>query len=168
MLASMTTTVHPAGDQDAEFLAETLRASWGGATIVAHDEEIDVAAHLALVAWRGEPGAEQRCGLLTYRVFPDEHSWEVLTLDAVVRGAGVGTALLAALRELAVAHAVRRIWLITTNENTRALRFYQRFGFDLTALHRGAADRARKRKPAIPREADGIRVRHELELSLTP
>lgn len=61
----------------------------------------------------------------------------------------------------------RRLWLITTNDNTIALRFYQRRGFDLVALHRDAVTRARAElKPSIPLEIDGIPLRHELELEM--
>jgi RimJ/RimL family protein N-acetyltransferase len=62
---------------------------------------------------------------------------------------------------------VGRVWLITTNDNTAALRFYQRLGFDLVALHRDAVDAARSIKPSIPLVGnDGIPIRHELELEL--
>ena len=62
---------------------------------------------------------------------------------------------------------VGRVWLITTNDNVRALRFYQRYGFDRVALHRNAVDAARTLKPQIPRVGlDGIPVRHELELEV--
>ncbi|MFB4265695.1 hypothetical protein [Nonomuraea sp. GTA35] len=44
--------------------------------------------------------------------------------------------------------------------------FYQRYGFDLVALHRNAMDRVRAIKPDIPAESDGIPIRHELELEL--
>jgi hypothetical protein len=44
-----------------------------------------------------------------------------------------------------------RLWVITTNDNVDALRFYQRYGFCLAAVHRGAVDRSRARlKPEIP------------------
>lgn len=81
---------------------------------------------------------------------------------------GVGSALIAAARELARAHNAARLWLITTNENVRAIRFYQRNGFDLVALHHDAVTRARELKPSIPLEVDGIPLRHELEFALTP
>lgn len=60
----------------------------------------------------------------------------------------------------------RRVWLVTTNDNLHALRFYQKRGFDLVALHRNAVDRSRRLKP-IPRcGLDGIPIRHELELDI--
>jgi hypothetical protein len=36
----------------------------------------------------------------------------------------------------------------------------------LVAVHRDAVTEARRLKPSIPREADGIPLRHELELRL--
>jgi hypothetical protein len=43
-----------------------------------------------------------------------------------------------------------RLRLVTTNDNIRALRFYQRRGWRMAALHLDAVDAARKIKPEIP------------------
>jgi N-acetylglutamate synthase-like GNAT family acetyltransferase len=76
-----------------------------------------------------------------------------------------GTALLRAIETAALEAGARRLWLITTNDNTRAMQFYQRRGFDLVAFHRDAVTRTRAAlKPSIPLEVEGIAVRHELEL----
>ena len=73
--------------------------------------------------------------------------------------------LLEAVVERARARACRRVWLITTNDNVDALRFYQRRGFTLVALHRGAMEQSRRLKPSIPEVgAHGIPIRDELEL----
>jgi hypothetical protein len=74
----------------------------------------------------------------------------------------------AAARSVAAAHACRRIWVLTTNDNVDALRFYQRRGFRLGALRPGAVDEARRtRKPEIPEIGDhGIPLRDEIELEL--
>jgi hypothetical protein len=59
------------------------------------------------------------------------------------------------------------VWLITTNDNLRAIRFYQRRGFRITAVDPGAVDRARLLKPSIPRVAgNGVALHDELELEL--
>jgi len=61
----------------------------------------------------------------------------------------------------------RRVWLITSNDNLDALRFYQRRGLRLVAVHRGAIDEARRVKPSIPATGEyGIPVRDEIELEL--
>jgi len=105
-----------------------------------------------------------RVGLLTYQL--DERDCEVVALAAARRHAGVGTLLLDALQSEAAGG--RRIWLVTTNDNLDALRFYQRRGFRLSALHAGAVDAARLAlKPGIPAVgAYGIPLRDELELEL--
>ncbi len=92
-----------------------------------------------------------------------------MSLDATTPGLGVGGgALIEAIRAKARSHGVHRLWLITTNDNTNPLRFYQRRGFDVVALHRDAVATAPALKPTIPLEADGIPLRHELELELKP
>ncbi|GAB3881051.1 hypothetical protein GCM10029964_036460 [Kibdelosporangium lantanae] len=108
----------------------------------------------------------ERVGLLTYR--PHGGSWEITSLDATVPGVGAGSALLTEVRTRARAHGVGRVRLVTTNDNTSALRFYQRRGFDLVAVHRDAVTEARKLKPTIPLRADGIPIRHELVLEAQP
>jgi GNAT superfamily N-acetyltransferase len=105
-------------------------------------------------------------GVLTY--VPDRAGaqCEVLTLHTAHQWRGVGTALLEEVERLAAGQGCRRLWLITTNDNLDALRFYQRRGFRLAALHRGAVGDARARlKPEIPAVGEyGIAVRDELEL----
>ncbi len=101
-------------------------------------------------------------GLLFYR--PDGDDCELFALVAATQAGGIGTALVDAL--VTRAAGCRRIWVVTTNDNLRALRFYQRRGFSLCALRPGAVDDARRRlKPGIPRTGlDGIPLRDELEL----
>ncbi|MFB9176997.1 GNAT family N-acetyltransferase [Dactylosporangium sucinum] len=104
-------------------------------------------------------------GLLTYAAGPG--GLEVVTIDTLVRRIGAGTALLAAARDLAAAAGLRRVWLITTNDNLDALRFYQRRGMRIAHVRPGAVDRARHHKPAIPVTGSyGIALHDELELEL--
>lgn len=73
--------------------------------------------------------------------------------------------LLDALLEAARRGGCRRLWLITTNDNLNALRFYQRRGWRLVAVHAGAVDEARKVKPQISVIGeDGIPIHDEIEL----
>jgi DNA-3-methyladenine glycosylase I len=93
---------------------------------------------------------------------------EIVVLDTVESGRGAGSALIAECVREAIANDATRVWLITTNDNVNALRFYQRRGFVLVALHRDAvADARRGLKPEIPEIGnDGIPIRDELELEL--
>jgi ribosomal protein S18 acetylase RimI-like enzyme len=105
-------------------------------------------------------------GVLTY-VLSGE-ACEVLTLHVEDRRRGLGTVLLEAAAEIARRAGATRLWLITTNDNLDALRFYQRRGLRLAALHAAAVDDARARlKPEIPPIGEyGIPLRDELELEL--
>ena len=62
---------------------------------------------------------------------------------------------------------LRRLWLTTTNDNLRAMGFYQRLGFRIVAVNCGAVDRARKLKPEIPEVGqNGISLHDEIVLEL--
>ena len=103
-------------------------------------------------------------GAITYHCTAD--TWEVITLNALTPGQGLGSALLDAARQVADS-AGRRLWLITTNDNMRAIEFYQRRGMDLVALHRNFVDVVRRHKPDVDVHATGtgIPFRHALEFS---
>jgi len=118
-------------------------------------------SHPALVAIDGA-----LAGVLTYIL--DGAACEILTLHAAARWRGTGTALVNAVLARARQAGRRRLWLITTNDNVDALRFYQRRGFHLSKLHAGAVITSRRTlKPEIPEIGDhGIPLRDELELSL--
>src|ERR671933_246460 len=61
----------------------------------------------------------QRVGLASYAVRGDE--CELVTMQSLREGRGVGRALLDAVRDAAVKAGCTRLWLITTNDNVRAL-----------------------------------------------
>ena len=108
----------------------------------------------------------QLAGLVTYRL--DAHECEIVSLDSLVQGRGIGAALIAAVRDAARAAGCARLWLITTNDNLSALRFYQKRGFTLVAVHRNALEVARRLKPEIALVGvDGIPLRDEIELEMT-
>jgi ribosomal protein S18 acetylase RimI-like enzyme len=109
--------------------------------------------------------ADGLIGLLTYQIAG--RRCEIVSLDSLVERQGVGTALLAAAQRTAHEMACTRLWLITTNDNLAAVRFYQRRGFVLAALHRDALELSRRLKPEIPLVGiDGIPLRDEIELEM--
>ena len=104
-------------------------------------------------------------GLVTYRIDGDE--CEIITLNSLIEGIGIGSALLEAVGKAAEASGCKRFWLITTNDNTKAIRFYQKRGMTLAALYRNAIEHSRKLKPEIPMAGlDGIPIRDEIELEI--
>jgi ribosomal protein S18 acetylase RimI-like enzyme len=104
-------------------------------------------------------------GLLTYEI--SDLGMEVISLDATLQRIGVGTALLAAAAEQARQAGIRRVWLVTTNDNLDALRFYQRRGMRIVGVTSGAVDASREIKPSIPLAGEyGIALHDELTLEL--
>jgi ribosomal protein S18 acetylase RimI-like enzyme len=132
----------------------------GSTTIARLGELVDGREHPSLLV----EDDRRIVGVLTYVI--DGDRCEVLTLHAAEPRSGVGTALLEEVERVATAAGCRRLWLITTNDNVDALRFYQRRGFHLAELHPGAVNRSRETlKPGIPEVGEhGIPISDELEL----
>ncbi|RMC37321.1 GNAT family N-acetyltransferase [Paracoccus alkanivorans] len=148
--------IRQARRQDADWIARLLTERWGGVTIAAHGEVFDVRSLPALVA-------DPNQGLATYRVRGKEA--ELMLLDAVYRGRGIGTRLIEALVEFLREQGIFSLWVMTTNDNLTALRFYQRRGFELRQVRAGAVSEARLLKPTIPEIGDhGIPIRDEIDL----
>ncbi|MCO5217245.1 MAG: GNAT family N-acetyltransferase [Thermomicrobiales bacterium] len=95
-----------------------------------------------------------------------ESQCELLVLESVKENQGVGTSLLDAVKMVARENACTRVWLITTNDNTHAIRYYQRRGFELIAVHIDAVAESRRLKPSIPLTGfDDIPIKHEFEFA---
>ena len=154
--------VRPLDDDDRGWALEVERDSWGEPVVARRGELVDPTSLPGFVALVGD----DRAGLATFEVRGEE--CEVVTMRSLREGIGVGRALLEAVREEAVAAGCRRLWLVTTNDNVRALGVYQRWGLNIVAFRRDAVTEARKHlKPSIPeRDENGIPIRHELELEL--
>jgi N-acetylglutamate synthase-like GNAT family acetyltransferase len=104
-------------------------------------------------------------GLLTFLIRGDE--CEVTSLDSRREGRGIGTVLINEVVREVKERKCRRLFLLTTNDNLHALGFYQRRGFELAALHRGAINESRRIKPSIPLIGmNEIPLRDELELEM--
>jgi GNAT superfamily N-acetyltransferase len=104
-------------------------------------------------------------GLLTFIVREDE--CEVTSLDSLREGKGIATALINEVLKEAKSRNCHRLFLITTNDNLHALGFYQRRGFELVKINRGAINESRKIKPSIPLIGDNnIPLRDEIELEM--
>lgn len=148
---------------DAPWITERLTAAFGAVVVVSRGRRLNPLTLPGLVA-HDDTGTAH--GLLTYRIEGD--ACEVVTINSFNEGMGVGTTLLDATRDVAVEAGCRRLWLITTNDNTHVLRYYQKRGFRLAALHRHAVDEARENlKPEIPKTGfDGIPIRDEIELEI--
>ena len=157
----MSLVIRPPGAPERAWIARFLSQSWGSTTVVSRGQAHDASQLPALLAVE----ADEVVGLATFR-FADGDC-ELVTLDALREGQGIGSALLSAVGHQAGGHGCGRMWLITSNDNVNAIRFYQRRGMRLVAVHRGAIDEARMIKPSIPLVGeDGIPIHDEVELEL--
>jgi len=93
---------------------------------------------------------------------------EVLTLHSDPPGVGAGTLLLQTALQVAGASDLRRVWLVTTNDNLPAIRFYLRRGMRVAAVHANAVKRDRKLKPEISatNPENGLPIRDLIEFEL--
>ncbi len=136
--------IQPLNDDHYIWARQLIADQWGSTRMVSRGQAYDMTTFPGFVAVLDD----QRVGLVTYRLDGDE--CEIMSLDSLVKSRGVGSALLDAVCRVAQAAGCRCLVLITTNDNTHALRFYQRRGWRLAALRVGAVDDGRRLKPEIP------------------
>lgn len=109
--------------------------------------------------------AEKPAALLTYHI--NGANCEIRTLHSEQEGLGLGTALIEAVKLIARAAGCTRLWLITTNDNIQAIRWYQKRGFNFAAIYINALEESRKLKPEIPLiGAEGLPLRDEIEFEI--
>lgn len=145
--------------EDKHWVQRVLAQYWGSSVQITRGKKYQADELPGLVAQRD--GSE--VGLLTYNIENDE--CEIITHNSMAGHGGIGSCLLDEVRSKAREAECKRLWLITTNDNTPALRFYQRRDFDMVAFHKDAVTQARSLKPEIPNVGfDGIPIKHELEL----
>jgi len=106
---------------------------------------------------------EKIVGVLTFKKSNTEV--EIISLDSFTENIGIGTTLLNSVVDFAKQNTIKRLWLITTNDNLNALKFYQKRNWTITAIHRDAVIETRKIKPTIPMTGYyDIPLLHEIEL----
>ena len=108
-------------------------------------------------------------GLLT--VHETDRGLEVLTLHSEVGGVGAGTRLLETALRVAEASHAPRLWLVTTDANLDAIRWYLRRGLTVARVHPGAVDADRATiKPTIPatNPENERPIRDLIELEIDP
>jgi N-acetylglutamate synthase-like GNAT family acetyltransferase len=144
---------------DQAWIAEVIKGAFASTRVVSRGRVTEDASMLEGFAVEND-GRPIGCAL--WRV--EDRDCELVIIATTYRGVGAGTALLDAVVEEAKAQGWHRLWLITTNDNTDAIRLYQRAGWEWVAWYRDAVDESRKLKPELPPTgAHGIPIRHEIE-----
>lgn len=152
--------------QDRNWVAHFMDTHWGSTKIVTRGRAFY--GHL-LPGFAAElndaPDDAPPAGLVTYNIEGD--SCEIVTINSLQSGMGIGNALLEQVKEVALEAGCKRLWLVTTNDNMEALIWYQRRGFVIKAVYPNALAESRKLKPQIPLVGlHGIPLRDEIELQL--
>ena len=135
-----------------------IKEEWGGPMIVTLGNLYDSSVLPGFIALENE----QAVGAILYRM--DGSECEIVVLYSLLENHGIGSALIHKVIDTAKAHDCRRVWLVTSNDNTHAIRFYQKFGFALKTVHIGSFEAVRRLKPWVPMNGiDGIPLAHEFE-----
>src|SRR5437899_2664527 len=98
--------IEPLGEEGRPQAVVLLTERWGTTRMVSRGELWDAAQLPGFGAWDGE----RLVGLATYRI--GGGACELATLNSRVEGLGVGSALITAVREVAVSAGCARLWLI--------------------------------------------------------
>jgi N-acetylglutamate synthase-like GNAT family acetyltransferase len=146
---------------DKEWVNALLKKWWAGPVMVTRGKTHRVDQYPGFIA--GEKG--KRVGLATYHI--DAKECEITSMNSLAEDKGIGTALVDAVKEKAKEAGCQRLFLITTNDNTKALRFWQKRGFIIGAVYLNALEKTRRMKPDVPLTGDdGIPLRDEIELEM--
>lgn len=151
----------PIADTDRDAVNAFIREHWHGSDMIVHGERIDMTAAEGVAAYDGDT----LTGLVTYRIMGNE--CEILSLDSLKEGRGVGSALVENIIGIAKDHHCRCIKVTTTNDNINAMGFYQKRGFRMARLYPNAIETARRIKPSIPLTGEnGIPIRDAIEFEM--
>ena len=153
--------IRPLTSADCDWVSRVVTTEWGSEIVVSHNKvfhPVDLPGFAAFIG-------DEPVGLVTYRITRNE--CEIVTLNSWCEGRGVGAALIDAVRKIACLTGCRRLYLVTTNNNLSALRFYKKRGFVISALRINAIADSRKLKRQIPLlDEDGRAIRDEIELEI--
>lgn len=151
--------IQPITEKYRQQVMNFFRKHWGGSQMIISSGTYDCAM------LDGYVYVEEAAiiGLVTYVIHGN--SLEIISLDSIREGNGIGSRLMAEVEQFAVEHAIPKIELITTNDNLQALKFYQKRGYRITHIFPNAVMEARKVKPTIPLIGnEGIPLHDELKL----
>lgn len=138
-----------------------LKREWNCPPSVSRGNAIDTTQSPGFISLSGN----NINGVITYNI--KDLECEIVTLNSFEENKGVGTALINTVYSVAKANNCKRLWLITTNDDIDAIRFYQIKGFEWVATHTNAMDVSRKIKPSIPLAGMyNIPIKHELEFEI--
>lgn len=151
--------VSPLTPAHRQWLEEEAQRIFNGKVVVSRGVAHEV---LTLPGFMAEESSVP-VGVAVYNIVGDQ--CELVSIDAFRQWRGIGSALIDAVEGAARQNGAQRLWLITTNDNVDAMRFYQKRGFKMKAVYPGSLNESRKIKPQIPLLGNyGIPMSDEVEL----
>lgn len=112
-------------DDNREAVNEIILNTWFSTEMIVRGEIIDMTVLDGIVAY----DEETIVGLVTYYIEGDV--LEVVSIDSFNENQGVGTELTTRVIDYARQAGCHKVKLITSNDNFKALGFYQKRGFEL-------------------------------------
>lgn len=148
--------------KDRRWIWGFIKGHWGSSLIIVHGKQYFADEIEGLIAVDKDGN---RVGLVTYDI--SDNDCQIVTLNSERNKQGVGSALVDGVKKIATENECNRLWLITTNDNMHALRFYQKYGFVISNIRINEIENSRTMKPEIPKIGlDDIPIRDEIELQL--
>jgi ribosomal protein S18 acetylase RimI-like enzyme len=142
-----------------ENIHEFIQAYWGSDIVVANNRVYKASELEGFSAF----AKGYLAGLLSYSVH--KNILNIISLNSIRESIGIGSKLIEHTIKFAMENNMKYIRLFTTNDNTNALKFYQKRGFDIKKVRINQIEKSRKIKPQIPLTGfDDIKIKHEIEL----
>lgn len=146
---------------DNAWIKDVFRERWGDEYIVTlgrvHKPE-ELTGYIA-------EANEAKVGLVTFK--RKENEIEIISLDSWQEKQGIGTLLLDQVIQYVKKTGIKRVWLISLNDNIAAHKFYTNRGFVHKKRYKNSVEILRKLKPTIPqRGLNNILLTDELEFEL--
>lgn len=144
---------------DHSWLKDLMNKDWGGLPLVIRGKKYDPTLLDGIIAENDKKIA----GFLFFNI--SGRDCEIIVFEVFEKFKGTGSIILDHLKQIAKNSQCQRIYLMTTNDNLDALRFYQKRGFHICGIHLDSVKISRKIKPSIGIIGDyGITVRDEIDL----
>jgi GNAT superfamily N-acetyltransferase len=145
-------------NKDNTIISKLIKENWGSEKIVTKGKIYDVNTLDGIIAFIGE----DIVGIGLYII--NNRECEIIVLQSFKENIGIGTNIINSIKEKAKNNNCKRLWLITTNDNIEALKYYQRRGFIISNIYINAIEESRKLKPEIPKTGNyNIPIRDEIE-----
>lgn len=156
---------------DITWVAQVFTNLWGSTRMISRGKLVELESLEGFIAEERKDFGEnprskeegRKVGLITYVVTGQE--CEIMSINSLTPGKGIGSQLLVAVEQIAKEKGCKKLVVITTNDNTKAVEFYKKNGFTIAVVRKNIMDEYRKLKPEIPLTGvDGISITDEIEL----